>query len=139
MSKPQRIVAVDWRDEAKAIEEEVARLERRKDRLPRYIRHLKKSECHELICGRMSDIRRAVSNAEKRFDELEGEPLHEAAPLVRSLWQLDRPSEEDVVQDTPGSHRFGSAKFSDTPLSTGEAKRPNVVILKRAVEKHQAS
>jgi len=176
---PTKIAGVDWSDEERAILE-VAGLERRRDGLPHYIKHLRrqlieqeiaaltlemeeaesrrpelsgrveklqgefdrareelnraKGEHHELVYGLMSDIRRGIGEAEERLHALENEPTEGIAPVVRSVWQqnMSRPSEEDFIQDTPGSHRFGSANVSDKPASVGTPD--NVVIPQRALE-----
>jgi predicted nucleic acid-binding Zn-ribbon protein len=47
-----------------------------------------KNELHELIYGELSDLRRGISEAEKRLAALENETPVEAAPAVRSGWQL---------------------------------------------------
>ncbi len=54
--------------------------------------------------------------------------MPEAAPVVRSVWQQNRPGPENYPQETPKSVHFGSANVSDKPLSAGDAAEPNVVI-----------
>ncbi len=54
------------------------------------------------------------------MSEQGSEPTEEqAGPPVRSRWQADmqRPAPADAIQDTPGSHHFGSANVSDKPTS----------------------
>lgn len=174
---PSKIAGVDWSDEEKAVLE-VAALERRRDALPHYLKHLRrtaieqeisvlnleteeaesrrpelnerveklqgeferaraalneaKGEQHELVYGTLSDIRRGISEAEKRLRALENEPTEGIAPVVRSVWQqnMSSPGPEDAIQDTPGSHRFGSANVADKPASVGTPD--NVVIPQRA-------
>lgn len=177
---PARIQNVDWSNEEWAIAE-VAELERRRDGLPHYLRHLRKQaieqeialynleteeaeerrqplnvlveefqeefdrardalngakgKLHELIYGELSDLRRNISDAEKRLHALEREGAPETAPVVRSVWQLNNPAPEEYPQDTPASHHFGSANVTDKPLSVGEKSQGNVVIPERAREK----
>jgi hypothetical protein len=93
-----------------------------------------KGEHHELVYGLMSDIRRGISEAEKRLHALESEPTEDRrGPQVRSTWQASRPGPEDYVQDTPESHHFGSANVSDKPAS--EETPANVVIPQQAADK----
>ena len=178
---PRKIAAVDWTDEEKAVLE-VAGLERRRDALPHYLKHLRrqlieqeiaalnlemqeaenrrpalsereekareefdraraalneaKGDHHELVYGLMSDIRRGISEAAKRLHALENEPTEaQDGPPVRSRWQADmqRPAPEDAIQDTPGSHHFGSANVADKPASM--AAPDNVVIPQNVADK----
>ncbi len=46
---------------------------------------------------------------------------------------MQRPAPEDAIQDTPGSHHFGSANVSDKPASVETPA--NVVISQSAIEK----
>jgi chromosome segregation ATPase len=139
---PSQISGVDWTNETKAISA-VADLERRRDALPHYIRHLRReavqqelealhleleqaeskrpelhrqveeaerafndarerlntarSRFHELVYGQLSDIRRAISSAEKMLWTVSNEKGPEASgPLVRSTWQqnMQQPGSE---------------------------------------------
>jgi chromosome segregation ATPase len=87
----------------------------------------------ELIIGRMADIRRAKRGAERRLSALESQPVQdEKGPVVRSLWQRQRPGPENFIQDTPGALRPGGANVADKPLSAGPAKE-SVVIPSKAL------
>ena len=97
-----------------------------------------KGELHELIYGTLGDLRRGISDAEKRLSALEAETPVEAAPVVRSVWQLDRPGPENYPQETPKSMHFGSADVTDRPLSAGDAPEPNVVIPRAAPKRGDA-
>ena len=130
---PQRIASIDWSDEQAAILK-VAELERRRDGLPHYLRHLRRQAIEQelvlyrleteeaesrrpaldtrvqeaqeafdaarealnaakgaqsdLVYGVLSDLRRNISDAEKRLAAVYNEVPTEAAPPVRSVWQL---------------------------------------------------
>jgi chromosome segregation ATPase len=178
-SIPAKIAATNWDDEEQAVLE-VAALERRRDALPHYLKHLRrqlieqkisslnlemeeaenqraplsekvaakqeafdkareelnrvKGEHHELVYGLMSDIRRGISQAEKRLHTLESEPT-EAGPPVLSRWQanMQNPGPENAIQDTPDSFRFGSANVADKP--TSEETPAAVVIPQNVADK----
>jgi hypothetical protein len=89
---------------------------------------------HDLLYAELSDLRRGISDAEKRLAALEREAVPEAAPVVRSTWQQNRPGPENYPQETPKSTHWGAASVTDKPLSV-EAPE-NVVIPERALEKH---
>jgi chromosome segregation ATPase len=178
---PRNIGAVDWSDETAAISE-VAELERRRDGLPHYIRHLReesieqeislynlqteaaeerreplstrveelqaefdraravlneaKGELHELLYGELSDLRRNISDAEKRLAAIDNEIPAERGPIVRSVWQRNfTPNQDPGLGGDSPSTAWGTANVSDQPLSAGaDARRPTPVIPRKALE-----
>ncbi len=177
---PGQIGSVDWSSDEERAVLEVATLERRRDALPHYLRHLRRQALEQeialyrleteeaesrrpalmtrveeaqeafdaaravlneakgaqsdLVYGTLSDLRRNISEAQKRLAALENEVPVEAAPPVRSVWQMNRPGPENYPQDTPKSMHWGAANVADKPLSV-EAPE-NVVIPERALEEH---
>jgi len=101
-----------------------------------------RGELNELIYGELSDLRRGISEAEKRLWAIDNEPATEGAPPVRSVWQRNFAPDQDEVgatQDGPAAWRWDNpARVTDQPLSAGGGDRaPVAVVPERAIRQHK--
>jgi chromosome segregation ATPase len=107
---PGRISNVDWSDEQKAIAE-VAELERRRDGLPHYLRHLRKQAAEQEIAF----LKLEMEEAESRRPELQ--------QRVEETQQAFNAAQEQMSQAKGALHDLIYVELSDLRRSITDAEK----------------
>jgi len=107
---PGQIAAVDWGDEEAAVLR-VAHLERRRDALPHYLRHLKRCSAEQEI---------TVLELEMKEAEARREPLHAAVEKAQAEFDQAR---QALAQANNHQHELLYGTISDLRRGITEARR----------------